>query len=83
LAFQQIRTTSLLSMNLHSCVGKDSATGYREVCIKEADRGWICAKRSLEREFYLIVDQPQMTLARCQVECARFSEIHFSNIYMM
>lgn len=73
----------LLSTNLHSCIGKHSSTGYREVCIKEADRGWICAKRSLEREFYLILDQPQMTLARCQVECARFSEIHFSNIYMM
>lgn len=61
----------------------DTGSTYREVCLKEADRGWICAKRSLDREFYLLLDQPQMMLSKCQEETARFSAIHFSNIYMM
>lgn len=39
--------------------------------------------RSLEREFYLMLDQPSMMLSKCQEESARFSAIHFSNIYMM
>lgn len=55
----------------------------REVSWKSADRGWICAKRWREREFYLLLDGPGMSLSKCQEECARFAQIHFSNIFMM
>ncbi|CAD7935436.1 unnamed protein product [Amoebophrya sp. A120] len=72
-----------LAQCLHSTIAKNSDCNYREVCLKEHERGWICAKRSLEREFYLMLDQPSMMLSKCQEESARFSAIHFSNIYMM
>lgn len=55
----------------------------REVSWKSADRGWICAKRWREREFYLLLDGASMSLAKCQEECARFASIHFSSIFMM
>lgn len=55
----------------------------REVSWKSADRGWICAKRWREREFYLLLDGPSTSLSRCQEECARFAAFHFSNIFMM
>eukprot|EP00929_Paragymnodinium_shiwhaense_P079896 TRINITY_DN41651_c0_g3_i1.p1 TRINITY_DN41651_c0_g3~~TRINITY_DN41651_c0_g3_i1.p1 ORF type:complete len:511 (+),score=115.94 TRINITY_DN41651_c0_g3_i1:131-1663(+) len=55
----------------------------REVSLKSADRGWICAKRWREREFYLLLDGPNMSLSKCQEEVARFAQIHFSNIFMM
>lgn len=61
----------------------DEDKTYREICLKEADRGWICGKRSLEREFYLMLEQPQMMISKCQEETARFSALHFANIYMM
>jgi len=55
----------------------------REVLWKSADRGWICAKRWREREFYLLLDGVNTSLSRCQQEQARFASIHFSNIFMM
>merc|ERR1712137_977216 len=55
----------------------------REVSWKSADRGWICAKRWREREFYLLLDGASVSLSKCQEECARFASIHFSNIFMM
>lgn len=55
----------------------------REVSLKSVDKGWICAKRWREREFYLLLDGASMTLSTCQEECARFASIHFSNIFMM
>eukprot|EP00439_Symbiodinium_sp_Y106_P017499 s3879_g2.t1 len=55
----------------------------REVSWKSADRGWVCAKRWCEREFYLLLDGTSTSLSRCQDECARFASIHFSNIFMM
>lgn len=55
----------------------------REASWKSADRGWICAKKSFEREFYLLLDNSSMSLSKCQEECARFAQIHFSNIFMM
>eukprot|EP00928_Gymnodinium_smaydae_P036393 TRINITY_DN25448_c0_g1_i1.p1 TRINITY_DN25448_c0_g1~~TRINITY_DN25448_c0_g1_i1.p1 ORF type:complete len:543 (-),score=113.85 TRINITY_DN25448_c0_g1_i1:74-1576(-) len=54
-----------------------------EVSVKAADRGWICAKRWREREFYLLLDGSGVSLSKCQEECARFASIHFSNIFMM
>ncbi|CAD7960162.1 unnamed protein product [Amoebophrya sp. A25] len=72
-----------LTQNLHETIGQESESGYREVCLKEAGRGWICAKRSLEREFFLMLSDPNMMLSKCQEENARFSNIHFQNIYMM
>merc|ERR1712167_168905 len=32
----------------------------REISWKSADRGWICAKRWREREFYLMLDGPSV-----------------------
>lgn len=55
----------------------------REVSWKSADRGWICAKRWREREFYLLLDGVATSLSRCQEECARFASKHFKNIFMM
>lgn len=55
----------------------------REVSWKAADRGWICAKKWREREFYLLLDGANVSLSKCQEECARFASIHFSNIFMM
>jgi len=55
----------------------------REVSWKSADRGWICAKRWREREFYLMLDGPSVSLSKCQEECAQFASIHFRNIFMM
>ena len=69
--------------NLHAAIKENNALGYREICLKEADRGWICAKRGLMREFFLMLRSTTMMLAKCQEETARFSEIHFSNIYLM
>ncbi|CAK0886570.1 unnamed protein product [Prorocentrum cordatum] len=67
---------------LHATLS-DSRLRCREVSWKSADRGWICAKRWREREFYLLLDGAGTTLSRCQEECARFASIHFSNIFMM
>lgn len=67
---------------LHSTLA-DPSLKCREVSWKSADRGWICAKRWREREFYLLLDGSSMTLSKCQEECARFASIHFSNIFMM
>merc|ERR1719265_2514042 len=67
---------------LHSTLA-DPSLKCREVSWKSADRGWICAKRWREREFYLLLDGTSMTLSKCQEECARFASIHFSNIFMM
>lgn len=61
----------------------DSMMNCREVSWKSADKGWICAKRWREREFYLLLDGSGMSLSKCQEECARFASIHFSNIFMM
>ncbi|CAJ1455764.1 unnamed protein product [Effrenium voratum] len=55
----------------------------REVSWKSAERGWVCAKRWCEREFYLLLDGTSTSLSRCQEECARFASIHFSSIFMM
>lgn len=62
---------------------QDPKLKCREVSWKSADRGWVCAKRWREREFYLLLDGNSTSLARCQEECARFASIHFSNIFMM
>eukprot|EP00927_Polykrikos_kofoidii_P009346 TRINITY_DN13892_c0_g1_i1.p1 TRINITY_DN13892_c0_g1~~TRINITY_DN13892_c0_g1_i1.p1 ORF type:complete len:502 (-),score=67.28 TRINITY_DN13892_c0_g1_i1:119-1624(-) len=61
----------------------DPRMNCREVSWKSADRGWICAKRWRERQFYLLLDGPGMSLAKCQEECVKFASIHFSNIFMM
>lgn len=61
----------------------DQRLKCREISWKSAERGWICAKRWREREFYLLLDGPNTTLARCQEECANFASSHFSNIFMM
>eukprot|EP00933_Yihiella_yeosuensis_P044045 TRINITY_DN39091_c0_g1_i1.p1 TRINITY_DN39091_c0_g1~~TRINITY_DN39091_c0_g1_i1.p1 ORF type:complete len:501 (-),score=82.45 TRINITY_DN39091_c0_g1_i1:83-1585(-) len=67
---------------LHAAL-KDPKLNCREVSWKSADRGWVCAKRWREREFYLLLDGNNAPLARCQEECARFASIHFSKIFMM
>jgi len=67
---------------LHSALA-DPRFKVREVSWKSAERGWICAKKWREREFYLLLDGNSMTLSKCQEECARFASIHFSNIFMM
>lgn len=61
----------------------DPRLQWREISWKAADRGWICAKRWREREFYLLLDGANAQLTKCQEECARFASIHFSNIFMM
>ncbi|CAJ1335044.1 unnamed protein product [Effrenium voratum] len=38
----------------------------REVSWKSAERGWVCAKRWCEREFYLLLDGTSTSLSRCQ-----------------
>jgi len=67
---------------LHATLS-DPQVKCREVSWKSADRGWICAKRWREREFYLLLDGASTSLSKCQEECARFASIHFSNIFMM
>lgn len=67
---------------LHTTLG-DPRAKCREVSWKSADRGWVCAKRWREREFYLLMDGTAMSLSKCQEECARFASLHFSNIFMM
>ncbi|CAE8581447.1 unnamed protein product, partial [Polarella glacialis] len=67
---------------LHATMA-DPKLKCREVSWKAADRGWVCAKRWREREFYLMLDGSNTSLAKCQEECARFASIHFSNIFMM
>jgi len=67
---------------LHATLA-DPRLKCREVSWKSADRGWICAKRWREREFFLLLDGSSMNLSKCQEECARFAQIHFSNIFMM
>lgn len=67
---------------LHATLA-DPRLKCREVSWKSADRGWICGKRWREREFFLLLDHSSMTLSKCQEECARFAQIHFSNIFMM
>jgi len=67
---------------LHAALA-DPRLRCREVSWKSADRGWVCAKRWREREFYLLLDGASTSLSRCQEECARFASIHFSNIFMM
>merc|ERR1712194_190758 len=32
--------------SLRSALNPDNGLGYKEICLKESDRGWICAKRS-------------------------------------
>lgn len=67
---------------LHATLS-DPRLKCREVSWKSADRGWICAKKSFEREFFLLLDNTSMALSKCQEDCARFAQIHFSNIFMM
>ncbi|CAK9083962.1 Hypothetical protein SCF082_LOCUS39840 [Durusdinium trenchii] len=67
---------------LHATLS-DPKLKCREVSWKSADRGWICAKRWCDREFYLLLDGTSTSLSRCQEECARFASIHFSSIFMM
>eukprot|EP00747_Dinoflagellata_sp_TGD_P168539 gnl/TRDRNA2_/TRDRNA2_195144_c0_seq1.p1 gnl/TRDRNA2_/TRDRNA2_195144_c0~~gnl/TRDRNA2_/TRDRNA2_195144_c0_seq1.p1 ORF type:complete len:503 (-),score=84.07 gnl/TRDRNA2_/TRDRNA2_195144_c0_seq1:125-1633(-) len=67
---------------LHAALA-DPRMRCREVSWKPADRGWICAKRWREREFYLLLDGANVSLSKCQEECAQFAAIHFSNIFMM
>ena len=56
---------------------------YREICFREDGRGWVCGKRSLDREYFLMLDKHDMPLSKCQEESQRFSHIQFSNIYML
>lgn len=88
-----LRTTGVTSLGpkaaekplltpLHATLA-DPKLKCREVSCKSADRGWICAKRWCDREFYLLLDGTSTSLSRCQEECARFASIHFSNIVMM
>lgn len=67
---------------LHATLA-DPKLKCREVSWKSADRGWVCAKRWREREFYLLLDGTSTSLSKCQEDCARFASIHFSNIFMM
>merc|ERR1719454_248837 len=55
---------------LHAALA-DKRLKCREISWKAADRGWICAKKWREREFYLLLDGPGVTLSRCQEDCAR------------
>merc|ERR1712130_745125 len=50
---------------LHTTLS-DPRLKCREVSWKSADRGWICAKRWREREFYLMLDGSGTSLSRCQ-----------------
>jgi len=59
-----------------------SGESFREINIKFGDKGWMVAKRSLERNFYLLLDDPRMSLSKCQEEVARFASIHFQNIFV-
>eukprot|EP00922_Rhytidocystis_sp_ex-Travisia-forbesii_P070436 GHVS01105211.1.p1 GENE.GHVS01105211.1~~GHVS01105211.1.p1 ORF type:complete len:502 (+),score=70.43 GHVS01105211.1:59-1564(+) len=47
-----------------------------------ASRGWVAAAKSLDGEFYLLLEGPNTTLSKTKEECARFSHIHFANIFV-
>jgi hypothetical protein len=43
---------------------------------------WIIGRRVGEREFYMLLDQKQYTLAQANNEIDRLCSTFFSNIYM-
>lgn len=67
---------------LHEALN-DPKFNWREASMKSADRGWVCAKKWREREFFLLLDGVGMSLSRCQDECARFASLHFNSIFMI
>eukprot|EP01043_Picozoa_sp_COSAG02_P037872 COSAG02_NODE_2876_length_7843_cov_12.285382_5_plen_62_part_00 len=54
--------------------------GY--VCNGTAADHWIIGRRVGEREFYMLLDQRQYTLAQANNEIDRLCSTFFSNIYM-
>lgn len=61
----------------------DDLDTFDEINFKEDDKGWIVLKRTLDREFFLLLDNANMTLAKSQEEVSRFCAAHFSNICML
>lgn len=77
----------LISSRLHASIKKMGTDvdhdSFREICFREEGRGWLCAKRSLDREYFLMLDNAQMPLSKCQEMSQQFSHVHFTNIYMI
>eukprot|EP00922_Rhytidocystis_sp_ex-Travisia-forbesii_P016026 GHVS01023856.1.p1 GENE.GHVS01023856.1~~GHVS01023856.1.p1 ORF type:complete len:470 (-),score=59.50 GHVS01023856.1:41-1450(-) len=61
----------------------DREEGLNTISLKPAqNRGWVTATTSLDREFYLLLEGANTTFSKTQEECARFSQIHFANIFV-
>jgi len=60
----------------------NSASEVREICVKTHADHWIIGRRAGEREFFVLLDQKQFSLADANAEVERLSSAFFSNIFM-
>lgn len=50
---------------------------------KSGNSGWISSAKSLDREYFLLMEGANVSFTKTHEECARFAEIHFNSIFMM
>ncbi|KFG30561.1 hypothetical protein TGP89_207960 [Toxoplasma gondii p89] len=52
------------------------------IAVKDALSGWLIGSASMDREFYVALDDPRTTLSRAVEDASRFGYMHFANIFV-
>ncbi|PFH31770.1 hypothetical protein BESB_022620 [Besnoitia besnoiti] len=52
------------------------------MAVKDAQSGWLIGAASMNREFYVALDDPRTTLSNAMEDASRFGHMHFANIFV-
>ncbi|CBZ49800.1 conserved hypothetical protein [Neospora caninum Liverpool] len=52
------------------------------MAVKDAQSGWLIGSASMDREFYVALDDPRTTLSKAMEDASRFGCMHFANIFV-
>eukprot|EP00743_Colponemidia_sp_Colp-15_P008369 GILK01009090.1.p1 GENE.GILK01009090.1~~GILK01009090.1.p1 ORF type:complete len:481 (+),score=62.82 GILK01009090.1:158-1444(+) len=64
---------------IHADLANDTT---HEAVVRTASEGWVVGRKSENREFYVIFDNPNFTLLKVEEEVAKFVQSYFSNIFI-
>lgn len=60
----------------------EKGTAVQFLAVKDADSGWLLGKVSLQREYFLALDNVKATLSDALEEVERFNSMHLASIFM-
>lgn len=63
-------------------VDPSTISDMRSITMKEANSGWLVGRRSLDRQFYLALDDHKTTFSKAMEDARRFEALHFANIFV-